>query len=504
MQALFFTVFAARGLGALGSVGVESQSSCQDIVQEAEASSVLGETDRAQVVFAQCQLRPSVLTKEKGTAQDCQEFARLYQLARHYSQKGVTPAEFCLTLQSYSESGGLATDSRIMSHSACVTGLSKVLGNQQVGEAAEEACVRIYTSVANAAVMCKKLVNVLADTPDDGTLDTARLCDRLLTGGNGTRRLDREHFLYSCVQYASNVVAESTADGLLLAAQDVQRSCHQHFSVAKNAPGFCSGYADLVRRHAAVPDISEFCGAQYEHLGSEVLGHESETHDASQTAAGMTAMCQQAAAQVVSSGHEPGPALQHRAEDVCASELQSLAPHAPKPQVHLGCRFFAKHLDDEVKRSGADVDIASFCETLGGRPAPAPAPPPSRSAAPERQSVEKELVVDNDSLGGFLSAFDIGPPEKSAVASDAKASEVETLPQAVVPEPAKPTPVQSSERSTNQRSSSFLRPVTPHRVDAPQNSEAALQTSTVSVQSDSGIVSPDIDTLVSLFQSPSE
>jgi len=486
MQALFFTVFAIGGFGALGSKRSENPSPCWDIVEDAESSPDLVDEERAHIALTQC--------KTRQLKTDCREFARLYQLARHYSQKGVVPADFCSTLEGYSNSDDLATDSRTMGHRACVAGMSKVFGNPQLGEAAEQVCLRNYAGLTNAARVCRKLSSVLPETSDDGTLDTSRLCDRLLAGGNGTRRLDKDHFLYSCVQYASNVVADSTGDRLLLAAQEVQNSCHKHFSVAGQGE-FCSGYANLVRMHATESEISRFCGAQYQTLdgATQRVRHA----DTAQTAVGMTAICQHSASQVAAAGVELGT-LQRSAQKVCVTQFHAMAPKASQKQVYAGCRFFAKHLSDEVKRTGGVMDIPTFCESLAGR-----TKEPSKRPVPQRQSQEPPKVhIDEESLRGFLSAFDVAPQDKGVV-NLSHPSEVEQLPQdASTSEPlVTPPTVQGDARLTfNQPSSSFLRPVTPHRVE-PLKSQAALQTSPVSVQPDSGDGTEDIDTLVSLFQS---
>merc|ERR1719502_3654 len=154
-----------------------------------------------------------------------------------------------------------------MDHGACVAGIAEVLASKEVGEAAEKACLRVHPREKDAKAACMKYVKAIAAAPQQGFIDATHLCDRLLTGkANGTQGFDEDHFVYSCVQYASNLIAtaprgQGSVEKEEKVAEDVRKNCKEHLSDTEQ--GFCEGYADLVKRRATRQELVSFCDSQY-------------------------------------------------------------------------------------------------------------------------------------------------------------------------------------------------------------------------------------------------
>lgn len=254
---------AALLASARGSLIVSSQNlPCVDVVAAAQ--------EPAGDAYSACKFqRQSRAPSFLGFAEpdrDCREFARLYDMARHFASKSFSASDFCSTLKSYSPQAGRdrGPDNRLTDHDACVVEMREVLSSSEVSVAAESACRRIEDRSAKAPVACAELVASLVASRGE-PLDATRVCDRLVTGSsNGTQGLDEKHFIYSCVQYAANLVADMPRHpekSAAAVAEEVRSGCEAHMSADRRA--FCSGYADLVRQRSTRSAITSFCFAEY-------------------------------------------------------------------------------------------------------------------------------------------------------------------------------------------------------------------------------------------------
>jgi len=248
-------LLATRAVEALSLSIAESRDACLEIAASADGKPA---PEGANAVYARCQQSyPSGLVGSGGSSHNCHEIARLYQMARHYNPHGLTKAEFCATVQ------GLDADSRLADHHTCVAAVTAVLTSKEVADAAGKACAQVYRSTVEAPIACKTYVAALAAAPQAGLLDTGRLCDVVLTGdGKGTQGFDGEHFLYSCVQFADNVmddirVDDASPEHVEASMSKAQQSCEAHIPTDSN---FCSSYVGLLRRQASRAELVQFCG----------------------------------------------------------------------------------------------------------------------------------------------------------------------------------------------------------------------------------------------------
>lgn len=323
MHFLVVTLATAAAVADLGYHGQTAEErACLDITQEVKKRP---EGERAYAVYTECRMaRPSTgMLGVQDAGQDCREFARLYQVARHYNTKTFSEKEFCSTIRSYSGSE-FASDSRLMDHGACVAGVAEVLASKEVGAAAEKACLRVHPREKDAKEACAKYVAAIAAAPQQGYVDASHLCDHLLTG-SGTKGFDEDHFVYSCVQYASNLLAaaprgEGSQQNVTAVSEDVRKNCEAHLSGSEK--DFCEGYADLVKKRAPRRDFVQFCDAQYRRM------HEAQGEPTSETS--MVNRTQAPAAEATPS-LETTPPVEQAAPVEPAAQVETPAKPEPKP-----------------------------------------------------------------------------------------------------------------------------------------------------------------------------
>lgn len=210
---------------------------CEQIVSVALEAP---ENHRPYVVFTQCQKNPPDFLANSST-RTCMEFARLFSLARHYNNK-MGPSDFCATTLGYKDSEFMV-DPLVKDHKECINTVSGLFESVAVESALRTVCQQAQSSVV---LDCERYVTEVAQSVEDGVMDGARLCDRVLTGKE-TTEFDASHFLYSCVQYAHRGESADKINTKCQAVADAQ---------------FCARYATLVSKGADRSEIEAYCQHQ--------------------------------------------------------------------------------------------------------------------------------------------------------------------------------------------------------------------------------------------------
>merc|ERR1719161_2798151 len=231
------------------------QDACLQILKEASNSP---EKDRAYEVYSQCHLhRPKEgIVGETDGGEDCTQFTHLYQVATHYSDK-FDAKEFCGTLGGVHDGG---SDHLVTEHSTCVTAVSQILASKEVGDAAKASCMRLKPEARTDE--CSRYAEQISMAAGDA--EASQVCDKILNNGSETQGFDEQHFVYSCVQYASNLIAsdkKATQQQRAKSKSQVEQSCLSH--TPKDQQDFCTEYADLIDHRASRPELTTFCDKQY-------------------------------------------------------------------------------------------------------------------------------------------------------------------------------------------------------------------------------------------------
>jgi len=241
---------------------------------------------RAYTAYSECKrTRPangllSAGPSEKADA-DCKDFVRLYMLAAHYggtedqkNNNGSGSASFCGEIAKLRENEP-ASDPLVDHHHGCVRDVADILRDEGVQAAVEKQCNKLHPKPDGEAEdeTCLQMAREVSADPE--AVDASRLCDKVITK-TGTHGFDREHFVYSCTQYARNLEARykarnATANSSRLLDHDVQRSCTEQLEGSDaNASSFCKKYVQLVHRgeHSKTRAV---CEGQYRKMHSLAL-----------------------------------------------------------------------------------------------------------------------------------------------------------------------------------------------------------------------------------------
>lgn len=244
----------------LASVAAKSakQDACLHILDEASKSP---QKERTYEVYTQCHLlRPKEgIVGETDGGEDCTQFTHLYQVATHYSDK-FDSKEFCGTLGGVHDSD---SDHLVAEHGACVTAVSEILASKEVGDAAKASCMRLKPEAGTDE--CSRYAEQISMAAGDA--EASQVCDKILNNGSETQGFDEQHFVYSCVQYASNLIAndkKATQQHRAKSKAQVEQSCLSH--TPKDQQDFCTEYADLIDHRASRPELTTFCDKQYKKM----------------------------------------------------------------------------------------------------------------------------------------------------------------------------------------------------------------------------------------------
>lgn len=272
-----------------------AHSACLEIAGAVEsASPALEDKQQESAAFEQCRKRRpqdgfGLAAQATAVDEDCHELARLYHMARKFGHQGFSAADFCTSALPGAE------EPKQMDRGACKQGVAQVLASHEVGLAAEQACLHVYTrgngasAPLAAASACKEYGVALARAPADHAVDADRLCDDLLkltaaagpvsapvaaaaTAAAAPRSAakaspasaEEGHFVGSCVQYAVGVLSTMVDSNADATAETVRKNCELHLA-SKEGP-FCDGYSNLVRHRAAKDEFSKFCDEQYQRM----------------------------------------------------------------------------------------------------------------------------------------------------------------------------------------------------------------------------------------------
>lgn len=253
-------LLSALSLCLLSSVAAKStqQDTCLKILDEASKSP---EKERTYEVYTQCHIhRPKEgIVGETDGGEDCTQFTHLYQVATHYSDK-FDAKEFCGTLGGVHDT---ESDHLVAEHSSCVTAVSLILSSREVGDAAKASCMRLKPEAG--ADECERYAEQISMAAGDA--EASQVCDKILKDGKATEGFDEEHFVYSCVQYASNLIAsnkKATPEQRAKSKAQVEQSCLAH--TPKDQQNFCTEYASLIEHRASRSELTKFCDAQYKEM----------------------------------------------------------------------------------------------------------------------------------------------------------------------------------------------------------------------------------------------
>lgn len=308
----------------------------------------------------------------------CRELARLYSVARHYSDAAggqLSTEDFC--------ANAVTSAGPMQEVDACVAGAEEVLASAEVGEAAEKACRRAHPNAAEAPAACRMFVASLSEAihrgPQGQLVDAEAICGQLVSKAGSQRQVasdtgaaastggEERKFVTSCVQFAGSLMSNPS-----VGEAEVQKSCEAHLPSEEKT--FCSGYARLVYQRADATDFANFCGAEYRRMSitsSPPVAAQVQEHvkRASTMAMNMPALCARLFDQAVSTSIS-GPELKKAASELCVQELNSLAPtlRPPAPRIRVGCNFFANRLSMMKQQQGAATNATAFCAAIAAPP----------------------------------------------------------------------------------------------------------------------------------------
>eukprot|EP00747_Dinoflagellata_sp_TGD_P031722 gnl/TRDRNA2_/TRDRNA2_135506_c0_seq1.p1 gnl/TRDRNA2_/TRDRNA2_135506_c0~~gnl/TRDRNA2_/TRDRNA2_135506_c0_seq1.p1 ORF type:complete len:935 (+),score=225.21 gnl/TRDRNA2_/TRDRNA2_135506_c0_seq1:2-2806(+) len=248
---------------------------CQNIVAKANIASVKEET-RPFVLYQQCILGrpPAGLLDELDKESDCAHFTKLWEVAAD-SGANFSALHFCDSLPHYRSTGAPelaspeAAKAATTDRAACISTVAHSLESPEVREAMRTSCSRqVSGSQTSHQSSCKTYADALEAVVASGSVDAARVCDRMLA-----RTTSGSHFVSSCEQYAELLIkkrgrAPTEAKAWSLALR-LRKSCETHVPADERASDFCIKYSDLVRRGASQSEVHSFCLAREAHVAEE-------------------------------------------------------------------------------------------------------------------------------------------------------------------------------------------------------------------------------------------
>lgn len=328
---------AGTGSSELGA----DERTCLDITENAWVRT-RPERERAHAAYTACRAErpPAGLLGLEDAHDDCAEFTRLYQVARHYDANVFAEREFCSTLRSYYGSE-LATN-RPMKMKTQTTP-AKPTGPGMAG-------------VLKRARPTKPA----KDARDPSKNSPPRQNSPQITWGNHKE---------------PGTVDFKVAGSRRTASSAAEKKCEAHF-VAIQGLGLGADAADVVRRDCArrygAPEVVCADAAKLFVAGKlatacRMLLAPPPTKPNLRDAK-MAEACRKTIEKVSMVGLE-GDALDQAVSDVCARELQDLSARARIPQrrVRAGCRFLAARFLEA--RAAGPVSAGDFCVALARSPA---------------------------------------------------------------------------------------------------------------------------------------
>jgi len=424
------------------------QRACVDIVAAAKD---LPEQQASFTIYTRCRKNG---IREGALERSCRELARLYSVARHYSEASgqkLASEDFCTTAI-----GAALQEGPMQEVDACVAGAEEVLSSAEVTEAAETACRRAHPSEAEAPRACQLYVKSLAEAlqraPQGELVDAEAICGQLVHGAGVKHRsppltpsgkhvasdgedkavMDERKFVTSCVQFAGSLMSHPG-----VGEDDVRKSCEAHLPGEEKT--FCDGYARLVFQRADAGQFSKFCVDEYRKMTTPAPKTKPAApidfqKKASATAMSMPALCARLFDQATSSSLSSAD-FKRTARDLCTQELGRLPP-PQRPlaaKIRVGCSYFSSRLVSMKEEEGSTTNATEFCARISS-PQHAHHPkqqPLSPVGEPEPHSNVVKVVAKRSAVQRHETA-PAQVPAKSQISATSVTNVVEVAPPSLV------------------------------------------------------------------------
>jgi hypothetical protein len=348
------------------------ERACIDIVAAAQDQP---EQQASFTIYSRCRKNG---IREGALEKSCRELARLYSVARHYSEasgRKLASEDFCATAI-----GVAVEQGPLQEVDACVAGAEEVLSSTEVTEAAENVCKKAHPRAAEAPTACRLYVKSLAEAlrraPQGELVDAEAICGQLVHGAAGEHRghavaskiedkadMDERKFVTSCVQFAGSLMSHPG-----VGEDDVRKSCEAHSPSEEKT--FCSGYARLVFQRADASQFEKFCQDEYHKMTAPAPQEKPPESNhlqkkASTMAMSMPTLCTHLFEQATSASIS-NTDLQRTANDLCAQELGKLpTPQRPSAtRIRVGCHYFARRFLSMKEQKGSASNATEFCARI--------------------------------------------------------------------------------------------------------------------------------------------
>lgn len=257
-----------------------ADAACHEV---AAAAAKVPVEDQSYEIYNHCHMdRPhGGIVGESQAINDCTQLAHLYEVASHYSKNSeVSSAEFCQTVATYrKDTEDASGKKRLAANDACTLLMKKMMTSHEMQEAVTKSCERLFPG--SPKEKCAKYAQGVNTASGEG--EVARICGKMVRSNHETqphgktthashdaKSLEEQRFIYSCVQYASNLIAKqegSTPEERAKTNGQVLKSCRSH--VPSGDKGFCNEYAVLIEQRASRENLQTFCDAEYKrmHMG---------------------------------------------------------------------------------------------------------------------------------------------------------------------------------------------------------------------------------------------